>query len=174
MAEGDRTGTGVRKASYPRSFTGVVAEPTRHLREELAAIGLLAAQVMMAAAHVRDGEGLDAMDREVLKITSRAFRSFAERILFVHNRGQGAGARGMLSAGVTNDVVLPDEHPADPVEIARFYEDLAEKLDSLSAPAATVQDARDIYVRFQTIAERARASAGSSGHELPSSSTPNF
>src|SRR6266581_1499000 len=94
-----------------RGFTHIVAEPTRQLREELATIGLLAAQVMVAAVHVRNGEGLDPTDREVLERTADLFRNLVDRIKFIQSGGQGKAAETMLSAGATTDLVLPEQPP---------------------------------------------------------------
>lgn len=156
-------------------FSGVIAEPPRHLREELASFGLLAAQVMMAAAHVRDGEGIDKTDRDVLIRSAEIFRFVAARIRFVQSGGQGQEPPAMfLSAGAANDVVLSDQSPADPEQIARVYDEMAEKLESLAASKSTAEEAAEVYDLFRVVAERARAGAGSSGHEPLPQSSPGF
>jgi hypothetical protein len=137
-------------------------------------MGLLAAQVMVAAAHVRNREALDSTDQEVLVRTADLFRSLADRIRFIQSGGQGKAAETMLSVGATADLVLPEQPPKSTDEMIAFYEALVQELDSLAKPGATPAQAEEIYRRFSSIAERARARAGSSGHEPRPSTIPNF
>lgn len=157
-----------------QSSFNVVAEPARHLREQLASIGLLAAEVMAASARVRDQQDLDQSDEEILSRAAILFRTSAAKIRFVRSGGQGAEPQAMVSTGVSNDVVFSDKSPADPEEIARFYDDIAQKLDTLKSHTATQQQAVNLYRFFQTVAERARAAAGSSGHPPASSGTAPY
>jgi hypothetical protein len=152
----------------------VVNESTRQMREEFATIGLLAAQVLAAAARARDGEDLDSVDKRALNAASQVFRSFARRIRFVTSGGTGEAPHTLLSAGVTNDVVLPKSLPADPEKIALAFDEIASELDQLASGQAPPRLAADIYGRFKKIAERARVGAGSSGHQSARPNTPRF
>lgn len=163
-----------RLAPITFGFAGVVAEPTRHQREDFSSIGLLAAQVMMAAAHVRDGQKVDSTDQEILRRTSELFRSSAARIRFVQSHGQGTSPRSMLSTGLSTDILFADESPSDPEEIAKYYDAVAEKLDLLAACKLPSTDVQVLYSIFQSIADRARAQAGSSGHRASSGATSPF
>lgn len=163
-----------RPTAISFGFAGIVAEPTRHQREDLSSIGLLAAQVMMAAVHARDSQKVDATDQEILRRTAELFRSSAARIRFVQSRGQGTTPRSMLSTGLNTDILFADQSPSDPEKIAKYYDEIAEKLDLLAACELPAEDVQTVYSMFQSIADRARAQAGSSGHHASSGNTSPF
>ena len=163
-----------RPSTDPIGFFNVVNESTRQLREEFASIGLLAAQVVVAAARVRDGEGLDPVDRRGIQTAARLFRSFAARIRFVSSGGVGEAPHTLLSTGVTNEVILSEVLPTDPEEVARSFDEIAGMLDQLVANNPTKDLATQLYERFSIIAERARVGAASSGHQPARHTTPQF
>jgi hypothetical protein len=158
------------------SWGRAVTEPEPQVREQLAAVGLLAAQVAMAAARLRDGLPLDSTDRRVLARMIDLFRSEAKRIRAVSQGGGLPTPRAMLTTGIGDELVLPKASTDDPEEVAAVFDEVAAELEAATAthPSITAQSAADLYERFSGIAERAREWSGSPGHRPPPSTLPTF
>ena len=156
--------------SADQRLVRVIAEPTDEYRQELTGLGVLSAQVLAAAARVRDGLPLNGTERAVLVRASRLFKALAEQIRFVDGGGHGEAPNSLLSASVA--VQLHDiQVPAD---IADYFESLAHKLRDLAKPNAPIALAEEVYTTFRAISLQVRASTGSSGHAGSAAESPSF
>lgn len=157
------------------TFVGVVTEPGRHLRQELTSIGLLAIQIVAAAARIRDGATLDAQDRRTLELAIELFKDLAKRIRFIQSGGQvGDSPSLMMSTEVTDQLVVAETQLTDPEEVAKYFDEVAGQLRKLLSAKPSKQLANDVYKLFFAIAARAKAAAGSSGHITSRPITPRF
>src|SRR6266851_6003289 len=157
------------------SWQKAMREPEPHVREQLAAVGLLAAQVALAAARLREGLPLDSTGRRVVNRMVDLCRTEAKRIRVISQGGSVHTPRAMLSAGVGDELVLPDASTEDPEEVASAFDQLANELEKvIGKRQITNQAASKLYVEFSRIAERAREWSGSPGHRPPASGVPTF
>ena len=157
------------------TFVGVVTEPGRNLRQELTSVGLLAIQIVAAAARIREGEALDAQDRRTLELAIALFTDLAKRIRFIQSNGQvGNSPNLMMSTEVTDQLVVAESQPTDPEELAQYFDKVAGQLRKLLLTKPSKQVAADVYKLFLAIAGRAKAAAASGGHITSTPTTPRF
>jgi hypothetical protein len=121
-------------------------------------LGLLAAQVALAAARRRDGLDLDRSERLLVEEAGLLFRELAARLRFVAAGGRGPVGRPLVPASVADSVVFPEGRVG--VEaMARRYERLGADLDRLRDGSLETEQLRRMVSTYRGFAERSRTGA---------------
>jgi hypothetical protein len=153
-------------------MTGLYSGPvSRQQRELYASLGVMAAQVMVAASRVLSEDGLEPIDKRVLSRTADLLRAQARAIRFVESGGTGHAPRKLAASSVATGLMFP-ERPADPETLAKEFDKVAADVARLASRKVTRATAQDLYERFAQMALTARSSAGSSGHRRPKVGLP--
>src|SRR6267378_5301782 len=101
-----------------------VGPRSRQQRELYASIGVMAAQVVVAASRIMTRERLEPIDKRVLSRTVDLLHAQARAIRFVDSGGSGQAPLRLAASSVTTGLIFP-ERPADAEALAKEFDKVA-------------------------------------------------
>jgi hypothetical protein len=141
----------------------------RNAREEVASIGLMAAQVVIASRRVLAGLPLDDSDKRTLRQVSKFMREEADAIQFVNTSGEEGKAPSRLAASeIGPEVILSEHGVGQPERVVKALKDIAKNLNRLARTPSS-ELAEEIFRVFSHLAGYSRSASGSSGDQLTGS-----
>lgn len=156
-----------------RSVRVVSSKAGRAARERVSGLGLVGAQIMMAAARVRDGGRVEPDERELILDAADQFEAIAGRMSYLAGRKGTMPRVPPFSTGATNSIVFGSTRVA-PDKMVAVYERLASELKRLANNKLKADDAGRLYTRFRGYVERSRKDAIATWHRREQDESRRF